>query len=98
MVMSARAKAPKPSIVLRLLIIVFCAYLIYSLGSLVVQLKSKNSELASIEKEKVQVEANVLEYYQLLNGPKEEIIKKAARERLGYAFPNEMVYMDISGK
>lgn len=87
----------KPSILFRLLIVVFCAYLIYSLGSLVVELKSKNSELESVEKETARVEASIIEYHQLLNGPKEEIIKKAARERLGYAFPNEIIYRDISG-
>ena len=95
--MSAGAKASKPSILFRLLIVVFCAYLIYHLGSLVVDLKSKNSELASVENEITQKEVSILEYHQLINGPKEEIIKKAARERLGYAFPNEIVYMDISG-
>jgi len=98
MVMSARTKSQKPSIVLRILIVVFCAYLIYSLGSLFVELNAKNAELADLEIKQAQIEANIAERNTMLEeGTYEEIIEKAARERFGYVFPNETVYMDISG-
>lgn len=98
MVMSARTKVEKPSIVLRILIVVFCAYLIYSLGSLFVELNAKNSELKDYEGKIARTEANIVEREKLLTeGTIEEMIEKAARERLGYVFPNETVYMDISG-
>lgn len=98
MVMSARTRSHRPSIVLRILIVVFCAYLIYSLGSLVVELNALKSQHKDLELKIAQTEANILERQKLLTeGTKEEIIEKAARERLGYVFPNEIVYMDISG-
>lgn len=96
--MVSKAKSYKGSIVLRILIVVFCAYLIYSLGSLFVELNALESENAGLQKEIIQTQANIAEREKLLEeGTKEEIIEKAARERLGYVYPNETVYMDISG-
>lgn len=96
--MVSKAKSYKGSIVLRILIVVFCAYLIYSLGSLFIELNSDKSELIGLQNEKTQKLANIAEREKLLEeGTKEEIIEKAARERLGYVYPNETVYMDISG-
>ena len=98
MVMSARTKSHRPSIVLRILIVVFCAYLIYTLGTYVGKLNSQRLELLDLEDKISKTEANILEREQLLTeGTRDEIIEKAARERLGYVFPNETVYMDISG-
>lgn len=96
--MRARTKSHGGSVMLRILIIVFCAYLIYSLGGHFVELNAKNSELADLQMKQAQIEANIAEREKLLSeGTNEEIIEKAARERLGYVFPNETVYMDISG-
>ena len=96
--MVSKAKSYKGSIVLRILIVVFCAYLIYSLGSLFIELNSALSEHTGLQNEIAQTQANIAEREKLLEeGTKEEIIEKAARERLGYVYPNETVYMDISG-
>ena len=96
--MSSKAKSHSGSIILRILIVVFCAYLIYSLGSLFVELNAGKTELAGIENQKRQTQADIDELDKLLSeGTNEEIIEKAARERLGYVFSNEIVYMDISG-
>ncbi len=98
MIMSARTKSHRPSIVLRILIVVFCAYLIYSIGILFAELNALKAEHLELQQKIAQTEANILERDKLLtNGTIEEIIEKAARERLGYVFPNEIVYMDISG-
>ena len=98
MIMSARTRSQRPSLLIRLLIVVFCAYLIYSLGSLFAELNAKKTEYSELELKIAETDAKILELDKLLtNGTIEEIIEKAARERLGYVFPNEIVYMDISG-
>ena len=88
----------KVSILHKLLIAVFCLALFLSIASLCKQLSEKKAELSVLEEQKVQKEANIKEFNQLTtNGTKEEIIEKAARERLGYVFADEQVYKDISG-
>ena len=96
--MSTRANSAKPSIVLRILVVVFCAYLIYSLGSYLVELNAKKAELATLEQQAAQTQARVTELDKLLTeGSIEEIVEKAARERLGYIFSDEQVFIDVSG-
>lgn len=97
--MSEKAyKKQNKSILLRVLIIAFCLYLFLSVGSLVKELTESRSALSSVQEDIVQTEAKVKELEHLTtNGTKEEIIEKAARDRLGYVFADEQVYKDISG-
>ena len=97
--MSAKTyKKQDKSILLRVLIVAFCLYLFLSVGALVKELTSSRSDFATVKEEITQTEAKVKELeYLTTNGTKEEIIEKAARERLGYVFADEQVYKDISG-
>ncbi len=91
-------KKQDKSILLRVLIVAFCLYLFLSVGSLVKELTRSRSDFATVNEEIAQTEAKVKELQHLTtNGTKEEIIEKAARERLGYVFADEQVYKDISG-
>lgn len=97
--MSTKA-APKTqkSIVLRLLVVAVCLYLLISLGGLYKELVSGKNELAEVEAQKAETQLNIDEMNDLLeNGTEEEIIEKAARDRLGYVYADEKVYVDVAG-
>lgn len=95
--MAPKTKQEK-SIIVRLLVLGVSVYMIITLVSLCTQLNNKRAEL--IEKQEVladmQLELDDLKT--LLNeGTQNQIIEKAARERLGYVFSDEEVFLDISG-
>ena len=96
--MSSKTKQRNRSVLLRLLIVVFCAYLLISFGTLVTTFMEARSNLAEkqteIEETTLRIEEGL---NRLENSTNEEIIEKAARERLGYVYPNEQVFVDISG-
>lgn len=95
--MGAR-KERKISVVLRLILLVFAVYIVFSLGNLQIQLVQSRKELDAINATK---EEKVLKINQMLNllenGQEADFIERAARERLGYAFADEQVFVDLSG-
>ncbi len=96
--MSSNAKTKNKSILLRLLIVVFCAYMFISLGTLFKELSESREALAQVQTEIDETSSRIDEDKNLLeNSTEEELIERAARERLGYVYPNEQVFVDISG-
>ena len=88
----------KVSILHKLLIAAFCLALFLSIASLIKELSKSKAQYSGIKEQITQTQANVNELEHILaNGTREEIIEKAARERLGYVFADEQVYKDISG-
>ncbi len=85
----------KKSVLLRVAIFAFCVYMVCSLFSLqslyIKKLKEKNAGLDQMDT--LQYEVEELENL-LKNGNDTELIEKAARERLGYSYPNEQIYQD----
>lgn len=96
--MSSNVKTKNRSILLRLLIVAFCAYMFISLGGLLAELSESREALAEVQTEIDETSSRIDESINLLeNSTEEELIEKAARERLGYVYPNEQVFVDISG-
>ncbi len=91
-------KERKVSIILRLVLLIFAIYIVFSLGNLQIQLVQSKKELAAINATK---EEKILKVNQMLdlleNGEEADFIERAARERLGYAFADEQVFVDLSG-
>lgn len=88
----------KRSIILRLLVIFVSVFMITKLVELLNDLNSKKSELNALNEELKTKQADVEELKNLIdNGSKEQIIEKAARQRLGFVYSNEEIYVDISG-
>ena len=86
------------SVLLRILIVVFFIYLVISVGKLVPELRERQGERLSVETQINETQARIDEINNLIeNGTEEEILEKAARDRLGYVYPNEQVFVDISG-
>ena len=93
-----RKPKQKRSIILKILLLAFCVYMLCSLGVLI---SKYNKDLAVLEEEKERY-ANDLKAIEelevLLNSDSDDLlIEKAARERLGYAYSDEQVFIDISG-
>ncbi len=86
------------SIILRLLVLGVCAYFIVGLFDLYSELKTtqaKRDEYLQVESQK---KNDIEEIKAILNSDSnKELIEKAARERLGYIYPNEEIYIDVSG-
>lgn len=87
----------RKSILLRVLILCVAIYFVYSLSSLWTDLIKGRENLDSIKNDISETERTIDEYKELLaDGNEAKIIEKAARERLGYVFEDEQVYIDIS--
>lgn len=92
------SKSGNKSILLRLLIVAFFVYMLLSLSSLVGELAESKATLAAIKQEIEDTTNRIDEQQNLLEtSTREELVERYARERLGYCFPNEVVFVDISG-
>lgn len=86
------------SVILRIVLLFFAVLMIFYLGSLIKEYSSLQKQYdMSVQRQdelrlEVEQKANMLE-----NGSDEEFIMRAARERLGYVFGDEHLYIDISG-
>ena len=98
-VMKAKRKVKKnKSIILRLLILCVCAYFTFSLATLWNTLNESKAELKALEEEYTSISNDIEEYRKMLSSDSnKEIIEKAARERLGYVYSDEQIFIDISG-
>ncbi len=85
------------SVILRIGVFVLSVYMIITLCSLYGELSSKQKELNSLKALKQQKSDQIETLVELLGGSEQEIIAKAARERLGYVYADEQVYVDNSG-
>ncbi len=85
------------SIILRILVLCVALYFVFSLSSLWTDLVKGRENLEAIRGEISATDRKIGEYKELLSkGNEAKIIEKAARERLGYVFEDEQVYIDIS--
>ena len=83
------------------IIAVLCvvAYLAISLISAQFDLMTKRQQLASLNQQQQRVEMETEDIrYILENETDAEYVERVAREKLGYANPNETVYKDIQGE
>ena len=86
------------SIILRVVLLIFAVWMIYYLGSLIKDYTSVQKQYDAVAarrdelKLEVEQKANMLE-----NGNDADFIEREARERLGYVYADEHVYIDISG-
>ena len=93
-----KRKRNNKSILLLLMILGVCVYMIATLSGLWNTLNKSRKELDAL-KEQYAAEQNDIEELRAMleDGSESKIIEKAARERLGYIYPDEQVFIDISG-
>ena len=93
-----KKKRNNKSILLRLMILGVFVYMIANLSGLWNTLNKSRKELDAL-KDQYAAEQNDIEELRAMleDGSESKIIEKAARERLGYIYPDEQVFIDISG-
>ncbi len=95
--MNRKPKKQK-SIILRLFIVGVCTYMAFTLAGLWNNLDEKKDELAALKEQQSEISNDIEELRILLESDSDKaIIEKAARERLGYIYSNEQVFIDVSG-
>ncbi|MGN0441804.1 MAG: septum formation initiator family protein [Acutalibacteraceae bacterium] len=91
----------KRNVIFGVLIVLFAAYAVVTLISQQVQINQKQSELSELEDKIIIQEVKNGEVEQVYNSSdkeNEEYIKKIARDELGYAEPDERVFINIAGE
>ena len=89
---------PHGSIFVRLLVIGVSVYMIASLSGMWTTLHDNRIKLAKLQQDYDFEKAEIEELHDILSdGSQTELIEKAARERLGYVYADEEVYIDVSG-
>lgn len=74
------------------------AYLIFRLFTVLGNYQSEYKALQEELKKKEELDISISELKALCSDEsKEKLIEKAARERFGFAYPNEEFYIDSSG-
>lgn len=97
------AKKPKKkrNIIFGVLLGLFAAYAVVTLISQQIQINQKQSELSELE-DKILIQevknGEVEAVYNSDEDKNEEYIKKIARDQLGYAEPDERVFINIAGE
>lgn len=93
-----KARKKRRSVILRLALLIFSVYVLFSIGHLQMMLLDGKKELNRLQQMKTEKTQKINELVGLLeNGTESDFIEKAARERLGYVFSDEKVYIDLSG-
>lgn len=93
-----KKKHTNKSILLRVMILGVCIYMIATLSGLWNTLSKSRKELETLNAQYAAEQNDIEELRAMLeDGSQSKIIEKAARERLGYIYPDEQVFIDISG-
>ncbi|MBQ6885380.1 MAG: septum formation initiator family protein [Clostridia bacterium] len=88
----------RKSIMLRLIVLGVSVYMVAVLIGLGNELAEVKSELKEYENQRDALKLTIAEYEKLLESDSHAaIIEKAARERLGFVYSDEEIYIDISG-
>ena len=83
---------------LRFAVITFCIYIVVVLFNLQIQLKEKRLELERLNAQIAVEEEIKTENQRFINSEdKEEYIERMARDKLGFARPDERVFYNIGG-
>ena len=93
-----RKNKPRRSFILKILILGVCVYMVITLTNLWAKLSESEKQLDSLKAEYNNYQNDIEELKVMLKGESNsQIIEKAARERLGYIYSDEQVFVDISG-
>lgn len=86
------------SVILKVFALLVCVWVFGSLLNLWSTLNESQAELKALKEEYAKTENDIAELKAMLaDESNKQIIEKAARERLGYIYSDEQVFIDISG-
>ena len=91
-------KKPKKGLFLRIAAIAFAVYLLISLISMQSSINHKKNELDDLRQQYTESLIRNEELQKTLDSyGTDEFVEEQAREKLGYAYPEEHFYIDVSG-
>ncbi len=91
-------KKPNKGIILKLAVAAFALYLLYSMISIQADINNKREELETLQEEYKAMQVKNDELQKTLDSyGTDEFIEEQARDKLGYAYPEEHFYIDVSG-
>ena len=94
----AKAPAKKKNLMFRLSTLLFTLYVVFSLVQIQGEIQESRELLAQLEQQNEEQRIANKELERILSdGTQEEYIERIAREKLGFAYPEEQVLIDISG-
>lgn len=95
---TAEQKKPKNGLFIKIAAIAFAVYLLYSLISMQASISQKQNELDTLRQQYTEslIRNEELQKTRDSYGT-DEFIEEQAREKLGYAYPEEHFYIDVSG-
>lgn len=83
---------------LKLAVVCVAVYVAFSLVSLQIELAEKRQTLSKLEEQKQQLMLSNEEKKQLIEkSDQDEFVEQIAREYFDFAYPDEQIYIDISG-
>lgn len=92
------SKKRKKSIIVRILVLAVSVFVLTNFVGRWRELNTMQKEYEALQQQKIEMINKRDALQQLLEeGSHVEMIEKAAREKLGYVYPDEEVYVDISG-
>ncbi|MDD3192388.1 MAG: septum formation initiator family protein [Oscillospiraceae bacterium] len=94
--METKKKSPK-SRLLKIAVCLFVVYIVYAIVAQQLELRERKMVLETIQEQcQEQSEANKEVERLLAMSDDKDYIERIAREKLGYAYPDEKVYIDSS--
>lgn len=92
-------KSKKKNVILKVAFVLFAVYIAVTLINLQVEMTRKNQELTAIKAEQKEQQLKNEDIERLLEEDNDsEYIERVARDKLGYAKPNERIFVNGSGK
>ena len=86
------------SYVFRIALLCFACYVVINCVKLQIELVNQKQVLAEQQQQNEEIELEIERLSNLIeNGDDADFIEDAARERLGFVFPNEEVYKSVTG-
>ena len=85
--------------IVRLGVVALCGYLLVCLVTNEVDIMVKKQQIAALQQQIAQQQAQSTELQRLLESSDDinDYYEKIAREKLGYSFPDEQIFVDITG-
>ena len=94
-----REKGALTGFLLKVAVVVAAVYLMVSFVNGQIQVADKQRELDTVQAQLEQQNVKNAELSRLMeSGDEDAYVERIAREKLGYARPNERVFVDISGR
>lgn len=90
-------KKRRKSLILKLAVFAFAVYIAATLVSQVMHIRQNSMELASLKAQIAEQNKENAETQRTLSENDEQFMESVARNDLGYARPNERIFVDASG-